>query len=122
MSRRHDTAAKRGRHSPAKSTIKAAGALGGRTTPEGEAQMGLIAWIIVGAIAGFIANQIMSTGQSLLMTVVLGIVGGLVGGFIASAMNLGSVTGINIESILIATIGAVLVLVVAGFVQRRSPG
>jgi uncharacterized membrane protein YeaQ/YmgE (transglycosylase-associated protein family) len=84
--------------------------------------MGLIAWIVVGAIAGFIANQIMSTGQSLLMMIVLGIVGGLIGGFIGSAMNLGSMTGINVESIVIATLGAVLVLFVTGSRMRRRVG
>ena len=84
--------------------------------------MGLIAWIIVGAIAGFIADQIMSTGQGLLMMIILGIVGGLIGGFIASAMKLGSVDGINLESIVIATVGAVLVLFVTGSRSRRSLG
>ena len=81
--------------------------------------MGFIAWIVVGAIAGFLANQVMSTGQSLLMMVVLGIVGGLVGGFVATALNLGSVNGINIESILIATLGAVAILFVTTRMGRR---
>ncbi len=66
--------------------------------------MGFIAWIVVGAIAGFLANQIMGSRQGLLMMVVLGIVGGLVGGFVAATvLKVGSVNGINIESIVIAT-------------------
>lgn len=84
--------------------------------------MGIIGWIVVGAIAGFLANQIMSTGQSLLMTIVLGIVGGLVGGFVATALGLGTVDGLNLQSILIATAGAVAVLFVAGSRGRRSLG
>jgi uncharacterized membrane protein YeaQ/YmgE (transglycosylase-associated protein family) len=73
--------------------------------------MGFIAWIIVGAIAGFLANQVMGTREGLLLMVVLGIVGGLVGGFIAtSVLKIGSVNGINVESILIATLGAILVI------------
>ncbi len=82
--------------------------------------MGLIAWIIVGAIAGFLANQIMSTGQSLLMMIVLGIVGGLIGGFVAAALHLGSVDGNNLESILIATLGAVAILMLTGSRMRRG--
>jgi uncharacterized membrane protein YeaQ/YmgE (transglycosylase-associated protein family) len=78
--------------------------------------MGFIAWIVVGAIAGFLANQLMGSREGLLMMVVLGIVGGLVGGFVAaSILKIGSVNGINIESIFIATLGAIAVIFVARF-------
>jgi len=78
--------------------------------------MGFIAWIIVGAIAGFLANQLMGSREGLLMMVVLGIVGGLVGGFVAAnVLKIGSVNGVNIESILIATLGAIAVIFVARF-------
>ena len=76
--------------------------------------MTYIAWIVVGAIAGFLANQIMGTREGLLRMIVLGIVGGLVGGFVAAnVLNIGSVDGINIESIVIATLGAIAVVFVA---------
>jgi uncharacterized membrane protein YeaQ/YmgE (transglycosylase-associated protein family) len=78
--------------------------------------MGLISWIIVGAIAGFVANQLMGSSEGLLMMVVLGIVGGLIGGFVATnVLKTGSVNGVNIESILIATLGAIGVIFVARF-------
>ena len=78
--------------------------------------MGFIAWIIVGAIAGFLANQLMGSREGLVMTVILGIVGGLVGGFVAtSVLKLGSVNGINIESILIATLGAIAMIFITRF-------
>jgi uncharacterized membrane protein YeaQ/YmgE (transglycosylase-associated protein family) len=78
--------------------------------------MGFIAWIVVGAIAGFLANQVMGSREGLVMMVVLGIVGGVVGGFIAtSLLKVGSVNGINVESIVIATVGAILVIFVARF-------
>ena len=81
--------------------------------------MGFIAWIVVGAIAGFLANQVMGSREGLLMMVVLGIVGGLVGGFVAaSLLKVGSVNGINIESIVIATIGAIVVV----FAARLATG
>ena len=78
--------------------------------------MGFIAWIIVGAIAGFLANQLMGSREGLLMMVVLGIVGGLVGGFVAaSILKIGSVNGIDLQSIFIATLGAIAVIFVARF-------
>jgi uncharacterized membrane protein YeaQ/YmgE (transglycosylase-associated protein family) len=80
--------------------------------------MGFLAWIIVGAIAGFLANQVMGSREGLLLMIVLGIVGGLVGGFIAtSVFKMGSVNGINIESIFIATLGAILVVFVVNAVR-----
>lgn len=82
--------------------------------------MGLIAWIIVGAIAGFIANRVMGSSDGVVMTVILGILGGLVGGFLAAnVLKVGSVNGINLESIVIATIGAIIVVFVAGFVTGQ---
>jgi uncharacterized membrane protein YeaQ/YmgE (transglycosylase-associated protein family) len=81
--------------------------------------MGIVAWIVVGAIAGFLASLVMGSRDGLLMMVVLGIVGGLVGGFVAaSVLKIGSVNGINIESILIATVGAVAVI----FLARLASG
>lgn len=80
--------------------------------------MGYVAWIVVGAIAGFLANQVMGSREGLLMTIVLGIVGGLVGGYLAATVfKMGTVDGINIESIFIATLGAILVIFVVRFFQ-----
>ena len=80
--------------------------------------MGFIAWIIVGAIAGFLANQVMGSREGLLVVVVLGIVGGLVGGFVAtSVLKVGSVNGINVESVVIATVGAIAVVLVFNLLQ-----
>jgi uncharacterized membrane protein YeaQ/YmgE (transglycosylase-associated protein family) len=89
--------------------------------------MGFLAWIVVGAIAGFLANQVMGSREGLLMMIVLGIVGGLVGGFVAaSVLKVGSVNGINVESIVIATLGAIAVIFIASFATgsrglRRGP-
>ena len=81
--------------------------------------MGFIAWIVVGAIAGFLANSIVGSRGGVVMTVVLGVVGAIVGGFIATSfLKAGSVNGVNLESIAIATLGAILVVLVVGMVQR----
>lgn len=83
--------------------------------------MGFIAWIVVGAIAGFIANQVMGSSEGLLMMIGLGIVGGIVGGFVAtSLLKIGSVDGVNLESIAIATLGAIGVIFVARSLQRSG--
>ncbi len=75
--------------------------------------MGIVAWVVLGAIAGFVANMIAGGREGLIGTVLLGIVGGLVGGFAAAELfHRGSVNGLNVESVLIATAGAVAVLVV----------
>jgi uncharacterized membrane protein YeaQ/YmgE (transglycosylase-associated protein family) len=83
--------------------------------------MGFIAWIVVGAIAGFIASRLMNAKEGLLMMVGLGIVGGLVGGWLAAnVFKMGTVDGINIETIFIATLGAILVIFVANLVTGRG--
>jgi len=75
--------------------------------------MGIISWIVLGAIAGFLANMIVGGREGLVGTIILGIVGAVVGGYIASAVfHKGDVTGLNIESIVIAVLGAILVLFV----------
>ena len=81
--------------------------------------MGWIAWIAVGAIAGFLASIIVGSREGLVMMIVVGIVGGLVGGFVATnLLHVGSVNSFNLESILIATIGAAAVLLVMRLVTR----
>jgi len=73
--------------------------------------MGIIACIVLGLIAGFIASKIVNhTGSGVLMDVVLGVVGALVGGFLFSMFGAVGVTGFNIYSMLVAIVGAVVVL------------
>ena len=75
--------------------------------------MGIISWIILGAIAGFLANLVVGGGEGLIATIILGIVGAVVGGYIAAAVfHKGDVSGVNVESIVIAVLGAILVLFV----------
>ena len=82
--------------------------------------MGIVAWIVVGAIAGFITNMIMGGGEGLIGTIILGIVGAVVGGYLAgTVLKVADVTGINIESIVVAVIGAVIVVAVYRMVTRR---
>jgi uncharacterized membrane protein YeaQ/YmgE (transglycosylase-associated protein family) len=83
--------------------------------------MGIIAWIAVGAVAGFIASKLMGSNEGLLMMIGLGIVGGLVGGFVAtSLLNIGKVDSFDLESIVIATLGAIAVIFVARALNRTG--
>jgi uncharacterized membrane protein YeaQ/YmgE (transglycosylase-associated protein family) len=85
--------------------------------------MGIVSWIIVGAIAGFLANAITGSREGLLMTIVLGIIGGVVGGYVAAnVLKAGNVNGINLESIVIATLGAVAVIFIARAARGSSRG
>ncbi len=83
--------------------------------------MGILSWIILGAIAGTIGKLIMPGDDpgGFIITIVLGIVGALVGGFIASALGFGGVNGINIWSIVIAVLGAILLLFIYRLVMQR---
>jgi len=84
--------------------------------------VGIIAWIILGAIAGFITNMIMGGTEGVIGTVLLGIIGAIVGGFVAgNIFKVADVTGINIESIVVAVIGAVIVVAVYRMLVRRRP-
>jgi len=82
--------------------------------------MSFIAWIILGLIAGFIASKIVNkTGEGFFIDIVLGIVGAIVGGFLFSAVGFGGVTGLNLYSMFVAVIGAIVVLVVYHFAAGR---
>jgi uncharacterized membrane protein YeaQ/YmgE (transglycosylase-associated protein family) len=73
--------------------------------------MGILAWIVLGAIAGFIANMIFGGNEGVIGTILLGIVGAVVGGFLAgTVLKVADVTGLNIESIVVSVIGAIVVL------------
>jgi uncharacterized membrane protein YeaQ/YmgE (transglycosylase-associated protein family) len=83
--------------------------------------MSIIAWIVLGLIAGFIASKIVSgSGQGLLLEIVLGIVGAVVGGYLFAALGATGVTGFNLWSMLVAIVGAALVLWIYHAVVGRS--
>ncbi|TBT87184.1 GlsB/YeaQ/YmgE family stress response membrane protein [Propioniciclava sinopodophylli] len=84
--------------------------------------MGIIGWIVLGLLAGAIAKAIMpgSQGGGWLATLVLGVVGALLGGFIGSAVfNVGLDTFWSLQTWIVAILGALLVLVIWGFVTKN---
>lgn len=76
--------------------------------------MGLIAWIVLGAIAGFLANLVMGGRTGIIGTILLGIIGAIVGGWLAGAvLGVGDISGLNLESVAVAVFGAIVVIFLA---------
>jgi uncharacterized membrane protein YeaQ/YmgE (transglycosylase-associated protein family) len=83
--------------------------------------MGIIAWIVLGLIAGWLAGQVMKGGgYGLVGDIVLGIIGALVGGFLSSTLLGLDINGFNVVSILIAFVGACIVIAIARALTRGS--
>ena len=84
--------------------------------------MGILAWIVVGLIAGWLASQVMrGGGYGLIGDIIVGVVGALIGGVLASTLlNMpNAVNGINITSILVAFVGAVILIAILRLVSGR---
>jgi uncharacterized membrane protein YeaQ/YmgE (transglycosylase-associated protein family) len=81
--------------------------------------MSFLAWIVLGLIAGFIASKIVNhTGEGVFLDIILGVVGAVVGGWLFTAFGSHGVTGVNVYSILVSIIGAVVVLFVYHALRR----
>jgi uncharacterized membrane protein YeaQ/YmgE (transglycosylase-associated protein family) len=83
--------------------------------------MSIIAWIILGLIAGFIGSKIVNrTGEGVLLDIVLGVLGAVVGGFLFNQFGAAGVTGLNIYSLVVAVIGAIIVLLLYHLMIRGT--
>lgn len=84
--------------------------------------MGLLTWLVFGALAGWIASMIMKRNSSMgaVANIVVGVIGAGIGGFIASMLGLGSISGFNLYSLLIAIAGACLLLLVVNLFTGRE--
>lgn len=82
--------------------------------------MSFLAWIVLGLISGFIASKLVNNaGEGMLLDIVLGIVGAFVGGWVFNAFGMVGVTGVNIYSMIVAVLGAIVVLVLYHALTRR---
>lgn len=91
------------------------------TQRQQDSAMSFIAWIVLGLIAGFIGSKLVNkTGEGLIRDVLLGIVGAIVGGFLFNLFGASGVTGLNLYSLLVAVVGAVIFLVVYHAIFRRT--
>lgn len=82
--------------------------------------MSFLAWIILGLLAGFIGSKLVNKrGEGFLLDLLLGIVGAVVGGWLFNTFGMSGVTGFNIYSLLVAVVGAVVILVLYHALFRR---
>ncbi len=82
--------------------------------------LGIIGWIVLGLIAGFIASKIVNNqGEGVMVDIILGIVGALVGGFIFNFFGADGVNGFNVYSLIVAVVGAIVVLMIYHAVAGR---
>jgi uncharacterized membrane protein YeaQ/YmgE (transglycosylase-associated protein family) len=83
--------------------------------------MSIIAWIVLGLIAGFIGSKLVNkTGEGFFLDIALGIVGAVIGGWLFNLFGMQGVTGLNIYSLIVAVIGAVVFLLVYHAIRRRT--
>ena len=83
--------------------------------------MSILAWLVLGLIAGFIGSKIVNhSGEGVVLDIVLGIVGAVVGGWLFTQFGAAGVTGLNIYSMLVAIVGAVVVLVIYHLIRGSS--
>ncbi|HJW69785.1 MAG TPA: GlsB/YeaQ/YmgE family stress response membrane protein [Candidatus Binatia bacterium] len=81
--------------------------------------MSLLAWIVLGIIAGFIGSKVVNkTGEGLILDLVLGLVGAIVGGWLFALVGQTGVTGLNLYSLVVAVVGAIVVLLAYHAIRR----
>jgi uncharacterized membrane protein YeaQ/YmgE (transglycosylase-associated protein family) len=83
--------------------------------------MSILAWIVLGLIAGFIGSKLVNrTGEGVVLDIVLGIVGAVVGGWLFNRFGAAGVSGLNLYSLFVAVVGAVVILVVYHAIRRAA--
>jgi len=80
--------------------------------------MGILIWIVLGAVAGWIASLIMKSSSGLLMDIVVGIVGALLGGWVMNILGESGVTGFNLYSVAVAVLGALILIAILRAVRK----
>jgi uncharacterized membrane protein YeaQ/YmgE (transglycosylase-associated protein family) len=84
--------------------------------------MGILAWIGVGILAGWLAEKITGSDHGLITNLIVGVIGAFIGGFLMSALfGYRLDQGFNIATILVATLGAVALLLIVGLIRGRRP-
>lgn len=82
--------------------------------------MGIILWIVFGALVGWIASAIMGSHEGIILDIVIGIVGAIIGGWLMSFFGNSGVTGFNLYSFLVALLGAVVLITIVRAIRRTA--
>jgi len=81
--------------------------------------MSFVAWIVLGLLAGFIGSKLVNKrGEGLILDIFLGVVGAIVGGYLFKTFGAAGVTGLNLYSLLVAVVGAIVVLLIYHAIRR----
>ena len=80
--------------------------------------MGILLWIILGAVVGWIASMIVGTREGLILDIVVGIVGAVIGGWVMGFFGYNGVSGFNLYSFVVALLGAVILLAIVKAIRR----
>ncbi|MFP4078351.1 MAG: GlsB/YeaQ/YmgE family stress response membrane protein [Candidatus Izemoplasmataceae bacterium] len=83
--------------------------------------MGFLSWIAFGGLAGWLASKLTGDDEhmGLIENIAVGLVGAFLGGYIATRLGMGTISGFNLQSFIIAVIGATVFLVILGWLQRH---
>jgi len=83
--------------------------------------MTLLVWVVLGLVSGFIASKIINkTGEGFVLDIVLGIVGAVAGGWLFNTFGMAGVSGLNLYSVFVAVVGAMILLIAYHFLVRRA--
>lgn len=91
------------------------------TDKKGDIKMGIISWIILGALAGWIASKMMNTDESMggFANIAVGIIGALIGGFIMNFFNKAGAYSLNLYSLFVALLGSIILLAIIKVIVRK---
>ena len=82
--------------------------------------LGIIGWLVIGVVAGWLAEKVMGRNHGLITNLIVGVVGALIGGFIAANVFGTPVGGFNLGTLVVAFLGACLLLFLLGLIKRRA--
>ena len=80
--------------------------------------MGVIAWLVLGALSGWIANRLMNSRTGLIDNIIIGIIGAFIGGFVFNFLGAQTITGLNLHSIFVSVVGACILLWIINKIRR----
>ena len=80
--------------------------------------MGVIAWLVLGALSGWIANRLMNSSTGLIDNIIIGIIGSFVGGIVFNFFGSRTITGLNLHSIFVSVVGACILLWIINKIRR----